>query len=306
MEQLKNIKSVQVFLAVASFGNATRAAAFLNTSQSSVSYHIKKLEDEVGVPLFERTPTGLILTEEGTVLASYAERGLTLIQTGLAKVGDMVDSVRVALLPMFASRWLSSRLGDFWERYPSLQLSAQTHNNSYADLDHPESFAALGIQWGRGGWKRFETKRLWPEKMVVVCNPDYLAEHCIREPADLARCTLLHVDDENMWQEWCSNNGLTLSRAQSQMMLEDRHFQLSSTINGLGVSLFAKWLVTREINDGVLVDVFGRDFDTSFAYHLLVPRDTPLSHSSQVFLEWFFRQCDEHDPHRSASGNGAA
>ena len=77
MEQLKNIKSVQVFLAVASFGNATRAAAFLNTSQSSVSYHIKKLEDEVGVPLFERTPTGLILTEEGTVLASYAERGLS-------------------------------------------------------------------------------------------------------------------------------------------------------------------------------------------------------------------------------------
>lgn len=64
MDKLKNIKSIQVFLAVANFNNATRAAAFLNTSQSAISYHIKKLEDEVGITLFERTPTGLVLTEE--------------------------------------------------------------------------------------------------------------------------------------------------------------------------------------------------------------------------------------------------
>jgi len=62
-------------------------------------------------------------------------------------------------------------------------------------------------------------------------------------PKDLLSCNLLHVDDNRMWEEWLLLNGVKASATQTQMMLEDRHFQLSSTINGLGVSLFASWLV---------------------------------------------------------------
>ena len=296
MEKLKNAKSIQAFLAAANCGSATRAAKFLHTTQSSVSYHIKKLEDELGVPLFDRTPTGLVLTDHGALLASYAERGLALIQSGLEKVGHVAGSVRVALLPMLASRWLSPRLGDFWENHPDLKISVQTHNNTYARHEHPERFADLGIQWGRGDWNGFATTRLWPEEMVVVCSPRYLNTHPIDAPFDLSHCTLLHVDNEDMWVEWCGNNGLALSESQPQMMLEDRHFQLSSTINGLGVSLFAKWLITNELREGVLVDVFDRDFDTAFAYHLIVPKDLPPSKSSQVFRDWLLKQCTENAP----------
>jgi len=293
VEKLKNIKSIQAFLAAADCGSATRAAKLLHTTQSSISYHIKKLESGLGVSLFNRTPSGLVLTDHGVLLASYAERGLALIQSGLESVGKVAESVRVALLPMFASRWLSARLGDFWVHHPDLQLSVQTHNNTYAGLEHPERYADLGFQWGRGDWNGFEVTRLWPEKMVVVCSPQYLAAHHINTPHDLSRCALLHVDDKEMWEEWYKNNGLMLPELQPEMMLKDRHFQLSSTINGLGVSLFVKWLITDELKRGVLVDVFDRDFDTSFAYHLIVPKDAPSSRASQVFLDWFFKQCAE-------------
>jgi len=120
----------------------------------------------------------------------------------------------------------------------------------------------------------------------VVCSPDYLAAHPIRTPADLARCVLLHVDDTRMWEEWFGANGLRLPASQSQMMLEDRHFQLSSTINGLGVSLFASWLVRSEIECGDLVDPFEQVFDTAFAYHLIVPDDIQLSPVAEKFRVW--------------------
>lgn len=269
--------------------NVTRAAQILNTSQSSVSYHIKKLETELGTPLFRRTATGLHLTEAGDTLARHVARGLGAIGSGLEQVANRAGTVRVALLPMFASRWLSSRLGLLLENCPEMQLAIQNHNNSYAHMASPEAFADLGVQWGRGNWPDFEVTRLWPEKLVVVCSPDYLATHPIQTPADLAHCVLLHVDDTRMWEEWFGANGLHLPASQSQMMLEDRHFQLSSTINGLGVSLFASWLVQGELSRGDLVDPFGQVFDTGFAYHLIVPRETELSPAARQFHDWMTR-----------------
>jgi len=286
---LRNIKSIQVFDTVARLNNVTRASDFLNVSQSSISYHIKKLEAEIGTQLFERRSQGMVLTAKGTVLASHVKEGLSSIQTGLERVTDHTNSVRVAVLPMFASRWLSSRLGSLWETYPNLQLSFQNHNNSYVRQEHPDRFADLGIQWGRGNWKGFHVTRLWSEKMVVVCSPDYLEAHPMNEASDLRNCTLLHVDDERMWLEWYNNSELELTSSQAQLMLEDRHFQLSSTINGLGVSLFAKSMIESELKSGALVNPFSRTYDSSFAYHVAVPKNVVFSPSANLFKDWLVR-----------------
>lgn len=286
---IRNIKSIQVFNVTSETGNVTRAAQLLNISQSSVSYHIKKLETDLGYSLFRRTKQGLELTEEGAVLASHVEQGLNMIQTGLERVANQAGSVKIALLPMFSSRWLSSRLGGLMELHPDLQLSMHNHNNSFARMHNPASFADLGIQWGKGNWKGFAVHRLWPEKLAMVCSPAYLAAHPISEPKDLLSCNLLHVDDNRMWEEWLLLNRVKASATQTQMMLEDRHFQLSSTINGLGVSLFASWLVQDELKSGVLVNPFGRNFETSFAYYLIVPKGEKLSKPVEQFCEWMLK-----------------
>ena len=80
MEQIRNINSIQIFSAVSHTRNVTRAAKLLNTSQSAVSYHIKKLETDLSVSLFRRTASGLELTEEGALLAAHVERGLGAIR----------------------------------------------------------------------------------------------------------------------------------------------------------------------------------------------------------------------------------
>ncbi|MDA8870481.1 LysR substrate-binding domain-containing protein [Rhizobiaceae bacterium] len=287
---IKNIKSIRVFNVTAETANVTRAAQLLNISQSAVSYHIKKLEGELGCSLFRRTRQGLELTEEGSVLATHVGQGLDLIQTGLERVANQAATVRVALLPMFSSRWLSSRLGKLMERHPDLRLSMHNHNNNFARMQNPASFADLGIQWGRGNWSGFNVHRLWPDKLTLVCSPAYLAAHPIQQPEDLLGCTLLHVDDKRMWEEWLTTSGVNSSPMQAEMMLEDRHFQLSSTINGLGVSLFASWLVKEELANGSLVAPFARNFDTSFAYHLIVPTGARSSKPVKNFCDWLLHE----------------
>lgn len=65
---------VRTFVTVADEKHLTRAAKRLNTSQPAVSAHIKALEEELGVRLFDRTSRGMSLTTEGEALLPYAEK----------------------------------------------------------------------------------------------------------------------------------------------------------------------------------------------------------------------------------------
>jgi LysR family transcriptional regulator, glycine cleavage system transcriptional activator len=98
---------------------------------------------------------------------------------------------------------------------------------------------------------------------------------------------LLHVDDKRMWREWSAGCDVAFPANQPSMMLEDRHFQLSSTINGLGISLFADWLVQAELASGALVNPFKTSYPTEFGYYLVTPKGPSLSPGAKRVHEWF-------------------
>ena len=160
MTKIRNLNSIQVFNEVSRLKSITLSAKSLHISQSSVSYHIKKLEDELNATLFQRNREGLTLTSNGETLATHVANGLRSIQIGLEKASDQTEIVRIAILPLFASRWLSPRLGDFWDAHPNTQLSFRSQNNTFAERERPSDFADLGIVWGQGGWVDFESIRL--------------------------------------------------------------------------------------------------------------------------------------------------
>ena len=280
-----------MFNAVSQLKNITHAAQSLNISQSSASYHIKKLEAELKISLFERRPEGLKMTDNGQLLAAHVENGLRSIQTGLDQASDQTEIVRIAILPLFASRWLSPRLGSFWDAHPNVQLSFRSQNNTFAESQRPSDFADLGIVWGQGNWTDFDSIRLWPEEMVVVCSPDYLSENPIHEEADLRNRALLHVDDESRWREWFANNKLAAPPSRGNLIPQEPHFQISSTINGLGVALIPHSMIQSELETGVLVNLFGCTYATSFAYYLGIPTGIPLSRSTIKFKNWLLSQC---------------
>jgi LysR family transcriptional regulator, glycine cleavage system transcriptional activator len=287
MARIRNINSIHVFDSVARFGSVTKAAYHYGSTQSSVSYHIKKLEADLGVSLFSRTAHGLELTKEGASLASHVDAGLQRISEGIKLVKRQQTTVRVALVPMFASRLVSANMHRLQQSCPDIEIVLLNHNNTFVDFADPHAFADFGIQWGKGKWPAVDAIKLWDERLVAVCSPRYCERLRIETPEDLQRCTLLHVDNKRMWAEWMAGCGTILRPNQPSMMLEDRHFQLSSTINGLGISLFAEWLVQGELTSGTLVNPFGKSYPTDFSYYLVTPKGLPLSTEASRVRDWF-------------------
>lgn len=92
-----DIARLETFLAIASEGNMTRAAAQLHLTQPAVSAQLARLEEEVGQPLFDRTPKGMALTEAGQIFRVYVEEALASLEDGRLAIDELIGLQRGSL-----------------------------------------------------------------------------------------------------------------------------------------------------------------------------------------------------------------
>jgi len=83
-----SVEQLQTVVAIAEEGAVVRAAQRLNLTQPPVTRRLQALEDELGVPLFERQPRGMALTPAGAVFVDHARSILGALQRAAAAVHD--------------------------------------------------------------------------------------------------------------------------------------------------------------------------------------------------------------------------
>ena len=98
-----NIKHLKSFVIVAKNGSISKAAALTNYSLSAVHDHLKALENELNVKLYERTTYGILLTEKGRQFLPYAESILNTYDEAMEEFDVTKQSLRLS----------ASETGDF-------------------------------------------------------------------------------------------------------------------------------------------------------------------------------------------------
>jgi len=120
------IHQLRYFVAVADEGSFSRAAAKVRVAQPSLSQQIRKLEAEVGQPLFDRLPRSVVLTEAGRCLIDYARQILASIGDARRSVDELKDEVSgrlaVGAIPTIAPYILPELVGKFQKHYPEVSL----------------------------------------------------------------------------------------------------------------------------------------------------------------------------------------
>lgn len=120
------LRQLEYFMEVTKHLNFTRAAEELCVAQSAISKSIKKLEEELGVLLFNRVDKKVFLTAEGEALLRHARRILEQVRHAREEMEEMrgleKGEVRIGLPSMIGSYYFPSIILDFKKRYPHLQF----------------------------------------------------------------------------------------------------------------------------------------------------------------------------------------
>ena len=154
---------LRTFVVVAQSGGFTAASEELCLSQSTISQHVRRLEDLTGSSLFERDTRNVRLSSSGEALHRYALRILQLMDEAMTAVcGPPLDgTVRLGLPEDFASSRLAAALASFIRRNPAVDLVIKTglSGDLFRELDegkHDLVFAKRLQGSGRGTLVRSE------------------------------------------------------------------------------------------------------------------------------------------------------
>ena len=134
-----NIEQLRSFLEVVRLGGVRRAAQSLNLTQPAVSARIKALEETLGVALFERTSSGLVLTKRGDMLVRYAEQFETLTEQVTADIvaPEGIERVlRMGVAETVAQSWLPDLVAALHARFGrvGIEVSVDVSTNLRGQL----------------------------------------------------------------------------------------------------------------------------------------------------------------------------
>jgi DNA-binding transcriptional LysR family regulator len=93
---------------------------------------IKRLEEILGVPVFERNATSIKLNAEGEIFIVYARRILSLFDESISKITGkkLITNIRLGCIEDYAARVLPPILAEFWEKYPDVHIEVSTGETS--------------------------------------------------------------------------------------------------------------------------------------------------------------------------------
>src|SRR5581483_8240216 len=141
-----------VFRVVAERLNFTQAAEVLHITQPSVTSHVKALEEEVGVRLFDRSATGVTLTAAGKRLRDFAIQANRLSQEALRDIGklngELRDRLSLGASTTIAQYVLPRLLAGFLERYSRVELTATSGNTDQIVTQLMQRRIQLGLTEG--------------------------------------------------------------------------------------------------------------------------------------------------------------
>ncbi|WP_373649365.1 LysR family transcriptional regulator [Schlesneria sp. DSM 10557] len=113
------------FIAIAETGTYGQAAATVNRTQSALSLQIKKLEEQLGCELFDRTNRRVVLTQQGEIFLGYAKRMMQLQWEAFSRLRepDVEGEIRFGTPEDFATHYLPDVLASFRQHHPRVQLN---------------------------------------------------------------------------------------------------------------------------------------------------------------------------------------
>jgi DNA-binding transcriptional LysR family regulator len=172
-----NLRDIRAFIAVAQTGNFTRAAARLHLSQPALTVQIRRLEETVGVRLFDRNSRNVALTPAGRELLPVLQKSLHDMEHVLIDARALAEGssgmVRIACLPTFAASVLPDLILDLKKDVPHAGFYIRDVVASMVNTLVRNEDVDIGLTGGDLSDAAFEVLHSGVDRLVVVCPKEH-------------------------------------------------------------------------------------------------------------------------------------
>jgi LysR family transcriptional regulator, glycine cleavage system transcriptional activator len=279
------------------FESAARHLSFTNAgeelylTQSAVSRQIKELEDQLGLPLFQRRHRALALTEAGHQFYAAAAQALSTMRAAAERLRSQTGrkALSVTTTHSFASLWLIPRLAGFTREHPGVDVRI-TADIKMQDLERDG--LDLALRHGPASLAGPNAVRLFGEKVFPVCSPKLLKKKPLQKPADLRNHVLLQYDDPDVrhpwlhWKTWLEVERIADLKPAGTLSFSGYEQIIPAAAAGHGVALGRSPLVKNLLDSGELVAPFKSQADPARAYFAIISRNAAARPEVAAFLEW--------------------
>lgn len=287
--RLPPLAMLRAFEAASRTGSMRKAAADIGISHTVVSRHVRNLESWIGWKLLDTGPRGVQLTPEGRSLysaTSSAFRSIANIAAQLrAKAG--IDELHIWCFPGLATRWLIPRLSEVRDVAGEVLLRATERVPDFVRGD-----ADIMIGFGDFADLPDGAIPLLEPRMFPVVSQGWIAQYRVPDTiSELANLPLVHEESYAQWTSWLAKAGARMDRPLKGPRLWDASLGFDAALAGQGVTLTTSLMVTNEIKEGSLVELFDTDIRVG-GYFLLT---SPKAQDERIsrFKTWIIRALNE-------------
>ncbi|WP_338867706.1 LysR family transcriptional regulator [Myxococcus stipitatus] len=287
---MHSLANIDAFVRAVEEGDFTRAAKKLNLTASAVSRRIARLEEELGVKLFQRTTRALRLTEDGRDFHARCQRILADLDDAKESLSHSREHpsgrLRVEAPQVIGQLVLAPALPRFLARHPDLELHLTLRDTV---VDPVTEGADVLLRVGRLGDSGLVARKLGTTRMVACASPDYLARRGTpTTPSDLASHDCLGFLREGGSSDWLLREGDETVRVTPHGSLHVNHGATlrDAALLGLGIAWLFDFMVARELAAGALVSVLEPCSRESRPIHALHPPNRHLPSRVRVFLDF--------------------
>lgn len=291
----QNLSSYRIFYAVANAGNISKAAKELYISQPAISKSIQKLEESIGVKLFDRSSRGVTLTPEGELLYAHVKSAFETLTIGEDKLRRSIalgmGHLTIGVSSTLCKYILLPYLKDFIKKYPHINISIACHSTNHTLKLLEDGKLDVGLIGKPENLKNIDFYSLMEIEDIFVATRDYLHNLKIRgldKQHILQSSTLMLLDKENMTRQYIDD------------YFQDNHILLQDTIEvsnmdlliemakiSLGVGCVIRDFVKEELQSGILLEIpLGIPIhkrEIGFAYN----KDVKISKSLEHFIRFY-------------------
>ena len=285
-----DLAQLEVFLTVAREGRFSRAAEKLYRTQSAVSQSIRKLEDEIGEPLFDRSSREGLLTDAGQVLREYAERMLNLraeTQEALVELKELHKGKLAIAANEFTALYLLPLLAEFRRRHPMIRITVNRALGSRIPDDVLRHNSELGVLTYDPQDAQLRTMIVYLDELIFVVPQNHPLAH--QPQVSIRQLGAESFVAHNVPSPYRDKVIEAFQRHKTplHMNIELPTLQAIKTFvaMGNGVALVPEMSVENELARGELVRIPVRELRLHRKLRLIYRKSASLSHAARAFLQ---------------------